>query len=210
MSADITQVIVDRLVARGIRVHNAEGRGTSFLVYCPMQKDPVTGIISPAEDGFGHDDRTPSLSIFRDNGADGLSYLGQKQIRYVPIKAEIEVNLGPDDLVVYETHRMSIERLNFHFRRSNNREYVDGWDEKAKWIDTVRNYRTKPITFELRRQWPGDADYDSEVATTLFDFQTIEAKFTVPPRGRKQYPATVTRHHGVNKKQERIKLKVKR
>ena len=40
---------------------------------------------------------------FRDNGKDGLSYLGQQVVRYVPIKAEIEVNLGPDDLVVYET-----------------------------------------------------------------------------------------------------------
>ena len=40
---------------------------------------------------------------FRDNGKDGLSYLGQQVVRYVPIKAEIEVSLGPDDLVVYET-----------------------------------------------------------------------------------------------------------
>lgn len=68
MSTDLTRFIVERLVARGIRIHNAEGRGKSFLVYCPMQKDPATGRVSVAADGHGHDDKTPSLSIFRDNG----------------------------------------------------------------------------------------------------------------------------------------------
>ena len=106
-----------------------------------------------------------------------------------------------------ETRRMSVERLNFHFRRANNREYVDGWDEKAAWVDTVRNYRTKPIAFELRRQWNGDVEYASEMATTLFDYRTIEAKFPVPARGKTQYPCTVVTHQGVNVKQSHIRLK---
>ena len=147
------------------------------------------------------------VRVFRDNGQDGLAFLGQEQVRYVPIKAEIEVNLGPDDLVVYETRKSSTQRLNFHFNWSGNREYVDGWDEKTAWIDTVKNYRTKPITFELRRQWPGDVDYQSEMATTLFDYQTVEAKFTIGPRSKILYPATVTLHQGANSKQARISLK---
>ncbi len=147
------------------------------------------------------------VRIFRDNGADGLAYLGEQLIRYVPIKAEIEVNLGPDDLVVYRTRKASTERMNFHFRRSGNREYVDGWDERTEWLDTIRNYRTKPIAFELRRRWGGHVDYTSEVKTTLFDYRTIEAKFTVPARGKREYPATVVLHQGVNSKQSRIELK---
>ena len=86
------------------------------------------------------------VNVFRENGSDGLSFLGQQVIRYVPIKAEIEVNLGPDDLVVYETRRVSTERLNFHYLP--NPERVDGWDERTAWVDTIRNYRTKPIVFE--------------------------------------------------------------
>ncbi len=147
------------------------------------------------------------VRIFRDNGADGLAYLGEQLIRYVPIKAEIEVNLGPDDLVVYRTRKASTERFNFHFRRRNNREYVDGWDERTEWLDTIRNYRTKPIAFELRRRWGGHVEYTSEVKTTLFDYRTIEAKFTVPARGKREYPATVVLHQGVNSKQSRIELK---
>ncbi len=150
------------------------------------------------------------VRIFRENGADGLAYLGEQQIRYVPIKAEIEVNLGPDDLVVYETRKTSTERMNFQFRRSGTREYVAGWDERTEWIDTVRNYRTKPITFELRRQWAGHVNYTSEVATKLFDYRTVEAKVTVDARGKREYPATVVRHLGRNAKQSRIDLKTNR
>jgi len=143
------------------------------------------------------------VRIFRDNGRDGLSFLGEQQIRYVPVKAEIEVNLGSDDLVVYETQRMSVKRLNFQFDHGA----VVGWDEQSAWVDTVRNYRTKPIAFELRRQWNGDVEYESEMKTTLFDYRTIEAKFPVDARGKKQYPCTVMIHHGRNAKQSRIRLK---
>jgi hypothetical protein len=154
---------------------------------------------SPLPDG--------QVRIFRENGKDGLSFLGQQQIRYVPIKAEIEINLGPDDLVVYETFRQGTRRDNFSFRRSGGREYVDGWDERTRWVDSIRNYRTKPIRFELRRQWGGHVDYSTEIKTKLFDYRTIEATFDVPARGKELYPCMVVTHNGVNKKQERIELK---
>jgi len=121
----------------------------------------------------------------------------------VPIKAEIEINTGPDDLVVYETRRMRMERLNFAFDRWNN---VTGWDEKSLWNDTIRNYRTKPITFELRRQWDGDVDYQCEVKSALFDYRTVETTFTIPARSKTDYPATVTSHMGSNKRQDRVNL----
>jgi len=154
---------------------------------------------SPLPDGL--------IRIFRDNGRDGLSYLGQQQVRYVPIDAEIEVNLGPDDLVVYETMKMSTERFNFHFDTRPRIPQVDGWDETQEWLDTVRNYRTKPITFELRRIWEGDVDYYSDVKTALFDYRTTETTFTVGPRDKTDYPCTVTFHMGFNQKQNRINLK---
>jgi len=153
---------------------------------------------SPLPDGL--------VRVFRENGQEGLSFLGEQLIRYVPIKAEIEVNLGPDDLVVYETRKMSTVRFNFHFR--NNR--VAGWDEKTDWVDTIRNYRTKPIVFELRRRWGGHVDYESEVKTTLFDYRTAQTTFTVGARGKREYPCTVTTHHGSNAKQSRIQLKTPR
>ncbi len=157
---------------------------------------------SPLPDGL--------VRIFRDNGKDGLAFVSQQKINYVPIKAKIEINCGTDDLVVYETRKMSTERFNFHFHwvvGNNRREVVDGWDERQGWQDTIRNYRRKPITFELRRIWDGDVDYESEVESTLFDYRTVETKFTIDARDEKIYPCTVVRHHGTNAKQNRVKLK---
>jgi len=154
---------------------------------------------SPLPDGL--------VRIFRDNGQDGLSFLGQQVINYVPVKADIEVNLGQDDLVFYETWKMDEKRLNFHFNWSGNKEYVDGWDEEQKWVDTIHNYRAKPIVFELQRVWTGDVEYHSDTETTLFDFHTIQAKLTVEPRSKAEYAATIVTHNGDNAKQNRIKLK---
>ena len=148
---------------------------------------------SPLPDGL--------VRVFRDNGKDGLAYLGEKLLRYVPIKAEIEVNLGPDDLVVYESRQTQVERFNFVFDTSS---HVCGWDERQQWIHTIRNYRDKPIAFELRLQLGGDVEYTSEVATTLFDYHTTETKLSVGARGKREYPCTVLIHHGANAKQDRI------
>ena len=144
------------------------------------------------------------VRVFRDNGSDGLSYLGEKLLRYVPIKAEIEVNLGPDDLVVYETRRTQVERFNFQFNQHNS---VIGWDEKQQWIHTIRNYRDKPIAFELRLLFGGDVEYTSEVQTTPFDYRTTETKLTAAARSTREYPCTVLIHHGTNAKQQRVRLK---
>jgi len=145
----------------------------------------------------------PPLADDGGRPSDGLAFVARQQIRYVPIKAEIEINTGPDDLVVYETRRMRMERLNFAFSPHNT---VSGWDEKSLWNDTIRNYRTKPITFELRRQWDGDVDYQSEVKSALFDYRTVETTFTIPARSKTDYPATVTTHMGSNKRQDRVNL----
>ncbi len=151
---------------------------------------------SPLPDGL--------IRVFRENAQDGLSYLGQQLVRYVPIKAEIEVNLGPDDLVVYESLMLGARRLNFSFDRWGK---VNGWDERQQWNDTIRNYRTKPIVLELRRVWPGDVEYESPVNTALFDYQTVEVRFSVGPRAKKPYPFELLIHNGVNASQSRVRLR---
>jgi hypothetical protein len=162
-----------------------------------------------AEHGLG-DSPMPDgrIRLFRIGLGDGLSFLGEQNVNYVPIKADIEINLGTDDLVVYETKKASTKRFNFHFTRSGrNEDYVDGWDEETKWVDSIKNYRTKPIVFELRRQWYGDVEYASEVPSTLFDYQTVETKFNVPARKVQEYPCTVLLHQGQNAKQNAVKLR---
>jgi hypothetical protein len=146
-----------------------------------------------------------TVRIFRENGSDGLSYLGQQVLRYVPVKAAIEVNLGPDDLVVYQQRKTVTERFNFQFDKNNN--HVTGWDERQGWTHTVRNYRTKPIAFELRLLFNGDVEVTPTAETSSFDYRTIETEFDVPARGKAEYKFAATIHHGKNAKQNRVKLK---
>ncbi len=176
-----------------MRAHQYGPRPVRFFIW-RNDKEHELGE-SPMPDG--------KIRIFRENGKDGLSYLGEQTVRYVPVKAPIEVNVGTDDLVVYETRRDKTERFNFTFHMGR----VVGWDTRTAWIDTIRNYRSKPIRFELRRRWPGHIEYESEVTTTSFDYRTIEAVFTVGPRDTFLYPATVLQHEGKNARQNRIELK---
>ncbi|MBS3734680.1 MAG: hypothetical protein KGY99_07115, partial [Phycisphaerae bacterium] len=62
---------------------------------------------SPLPDG--------QVRIFRENAKDGLAFVSQQKINYVPITDKIEINCGPDDLVVYEPKKMSTARDQFHF-----------------------------------------------------------------------------------------------
>jgi hypothetical protein len=151
---------------------------------------------SPLPDGV--------IRMFRDNGNGGLSYLGQQLLRYVPIKGEIEVNLGADDLVVLEKTRGETRRDNFQFDRNKK---VTGWDEHQTWMAVVRNYRDKPILLELRLQIDGDVELSTMKPTTSFDYRTVETKLMAEPRGRAMLPYSTTIHHGSNAKQSRLKLR---
>ena len=131
--------------------------------------------------------------------------MGQQVLRYVPIKADIEVNLGPDDLVVYEQRKTKTTRFNFQFHKNNNN--VIGWTERQGWTHTLRNYRGKSIVFELRLQWNGDVEVTPEAETTSFDFNTIETKFIVPSRDEAEYKFSAVIHHGRNAKQNGVQLK---
>lgn len=147
------------------------------------------------------------VRIFRENGQDGLSYLGQQVLQYVPVKADIDVNLGPDDLVVYVQRKTSTERFNFQFNRNGVPQHVTGWDERQGWTHTVRNYRPTPIRFELRLLFSGDVEVTPTTETKSFDYRTIETKFDVPSLGNTEYKFNSTIHHGTNAKQNRVQLK---
>ena len=152
---------------------------------------------SPLPDGL--------VRVFRENGRDGLAFLGEQKVHYVPIKAKAEINLGADRLVVYRKRKLKTRRFNFQFHpRPAHR--VTGWDEEQTWNDEIRNYTGKPLVLELRLRFDGDVDFDSEADTKVFDHKTVETKIVVPEGKTRAYPYKVTYHHGTNKKQSRVKL----
>lgn len=143
------------------------------------------------------------VRTFRDNGRDGLSFLGQQHVKYVPIKEDIELNLGTDDEVVEELIARAVKRSRFTFDRHNR---VHGWDEARDYRDEVRNYHDKPIRMEVRRVIHGDVEFTSELAN-LHDFHTVAFTVDVKPRETFAWEYRYVQRLGKNARQNEIILR---
>src|SRR5208282_5871983 len=95
-----------------------------------------------------------AVRLFRQNGHDGLSFLANQAIKYVPIGDKIELNLGADpevifDLVKLRTWRdelwMRLNAANIFHRVDQPGVQIDvnssvaGWDDHARFCQRVRN-----------------------------------------------------------------------
>ncbi|MDP6381436.1 MAG: hypothetical protein QF662_08840 [Phycisphaerae bacterium] len=144
------------------------------------------------------------MRTFRDNGRDGLSFLGQQRNKYVPIKEDIELNVGTDDEVVHERKMMKAARSNFTFDHSPPR--VVGWNEQRFYREEIRNYKAKAIRMEVRHRISGHIELVAEAAK-LHDYRTVEFTFDVKPRSKFSWEYNYTQFFGRNAKQSRISLK---
>ena len=175
-------------------------------------KDSKLGT-SPLPDGV--------VRVFRDNGRDGLSYLTQQSVKYIPIGDKIELNLGPDPEVIFEWIKLENHRSDIWFQvngmnvfhkldelgfRAEPNMAVVGWDDHELYSQRIRNYTAKPIELEIRRTLPGDVVFRSRLDPKLHDFQTVEYKTAVPAGKRVELLQEVVRHQGRNAKQNNVTL----
>ncbi len=161
-----------------------------------------------------------AVRLFRENGRDGLSFVTRQSIRYVPISQEIELNLGPDPEVIHERIRLRSNRDNFWYHRSaanlyfnsqeghriEVRDRVAGWDDHQLWVDRIRNYRSKPITVEIRRSFPGHVVFRSGLQPTLHDYQTPQFKARIDAGEKRDLTYELVIRQGYNQKQDNVTL----
>ena len=175
-------------------------------------KDSKLGT-SPLPDGV--------VRVFRDNGRDGLSYLTQQSVKYIPIGDKIELNLGPDPEVIFEWIKLKTLRGEIWFQVNGVNVFhkldeqgfvaepnmaVVGWDDHEVYSQRVRNYTAKPIELEIRRTLPGHVVFRSQLDPKLHDYQTVEYKTTVPAGKRVDLLQEIVRHQGRNAKQNNVTL----
>jgi hypothetical protein len=168
---------------------------------------------SPLPDGV--------VRVFRDNGRDGLSYLTQQSVKYIPIGDKIELNLGPDPEVIFEWIKLKTHRSDIWFQVNGVNVFhkldeqgfvaepnmtVVGWDDHEIYSQRVRNYTIKPIELEIRRALPGHVVFRSQLDPKLHDYQTVEYKTTVAAGKRVDLLQEVVRHQGRNAKQTNVTL----
>jgi len=163
-----------------------------------------------------------TVRVFRGNGRDGLTYLTQQQIKYIPIGDMIELNLGPDPEVIFELIKLRSYRDNFWLQFNGTTEYrkvggdeiakvenasVAGWDDHEVYAQRIRNYTSKPISVEVRRSFPGHVVFRSHLEPTLHDYQTPEFKATIGAGETKDLQFEIVRSQGYLAKQNNVTLK---
>jgi hypothetical protein len=161
------------------------------------------------------------VRIFRNNGRDGLSYLIQQSIKYIPIGDKIELNLGADPEVVFELTKLRVSRDDIWMQINGKNEFqsvgrdatevgvnssVVGWNERSVFRQQIRNYTAKPIQVEIRRSFDGHNDFRSQLEPKLHDFQTVEFITKVAPGAKKDLRYEVVRRQGRNAKQNNVTL----
>jgi hypothetical protein len=161
------------------------------------------------------------VRVFRDNGRDGLSYLTQQAIKYIPIGDKIELNLGRDQEVIHELIKLRTFRTDLILRINGTTEFrkiggdgafkeenatLVGWDDHEILTERIRNYSGKAINVEIRRTIPGHIIYKSSLEPKLHDYQTVELHTTVPAGKKADHLFEIVRKQGTSAKQNNITL----
>jgi hypothetical protein len=161
------------------------------------------------------------MRVFRRNGREGLSYLTQQQIKYIPIGDKIELNLGVDPEVVFELIKLRYFRDNLwvqingttRYRQVGGNEVVQventslaGWDDRWAYSQRIRNYTKKPIDVEVRRPYSGHIVFRSVLEPTLHDYQTVQFQKRIQPAETVDLLFEVVQKQGYNAKQNNVTL----
>lgn len=162
-----------------------------------------------------------TVRVFRDNGRDGLSFLTQQQVKYIPIGDKTEINLGVDPEVVFEQRKLKVFREKIWLVINGTNQFrmigedgvkvvenssIAGWDEHEMFVQRIGNYTGRPIDVEIRREWEGHIVFRSSLNPKLFDFKTVEMKTSIPAGKRGELKYEVIRSQGTNAKQNNITL----
>ncbi|HTQ38647.1 MAG TPA: hypothetical protein VMJ32_06450 [Pirellulales bacterium] len=211
------------------RMRSFEGKTVPFKIqyrYRPQEYgDQLVRMVLLTNDKDSKLGATPlpdgTVRVFRDNGRDGLTYLTQQHIKYVPIGDKIELNLGPDPEVIFELLKPHFARDNIWVQLNGHNEYrqiggaeavkvdntsVAGWDDHSIYDQRIRNFSGKPIDVEIRRTYPGHIVFRSSLEPTLYDFQTVQFQKQVAPSEKADLLFELVQHQGYNAKQQNVTL----
>ena len=158
------------------------------------------------------------VRVFRDNGRDGLSYLAEQTVKYIPIGDKIELNLGRDPSVIFELVKLRASRdeiwLHINgtdiFRRVDGAVQIEvnsnvvGWDDHEVFTQRIRNHTAKAIEVEVRRSFPGHISFRSPLKPALHDFQTVQFTATVEPAKKVDLLFEIVRKQGRNSRQNNV------
>jgi len=127
-----------------------------------------------------------------------LSYEGQSSFKYIPVNAEVELDLGAVADVVVEPNLIETKTDNYRFDNKGN---ISGWDEIQVFNVQVRNTRDVPVKVEITRNFDGpywDLKRSDDVGSfEKVDLDTVKFTIELPPHSKKVFEYTLTTYNGV-------------
>ncbi|GMQ96588.1 MAG: hypothetical protein BMS9Abin15_0261 [Gammaproteobacteria bacterium] len=161
------------------------------------------------------------VQVLRENSVGGLSLIVSRDIQYVPIGDDIELNLGTDPRVVFELTKLKVWRDDIWMRVNGGSVYhrigdaalrlelnstVGGWNEHVLYAQRIRNNSGKPIQVKVRRSFPGDVVFKSNFGPTLHDYRTVEYAHALKVGDHAALLYEVITRNGRNQKKHQLEL----
>jgi hypothetical protein len=161
------------------------------------------------------------VRVFRENGREGLSYLTQQTVKYIPIGDKIELNLGVNSEVMFELIKLQVFRSDLTLQMNGTNEFrkldddatlqeenanLVGWTDHEIFSQRIRNYSGKDISVEVRRTFPGHIIFKSQLEPKLHDYQTVEFKSTIASGKKADLLFEIVRLQGTSTKQNNVTL----
>ncbi len=131
------------------------------------------------------------------DGQKHLAYVGGTHIKYIPVGEEIELDLGPAQLVKVEPKLMDERTEGYLFDSHGD---IVGWKDIQKWQIEASNASTLPIDVEITRGF--DSTYwelttaGTGVAYEKYDINHARFKLNIQPRSKQVFTYTITIYRG--------------
>jgi len=136
------------------------------------------------------------VMAFRTVTADKLyAFVGETEVKYIPIGAEVEMELGDDREVRVQPTLMDWQKQDVKFDKDGN---VAGWTVKEIWQVDVQNSKDIPIVLDIRRNFSGDWTLETDAKHENMD--AAKVKFVLPLKSREKqtFAYELTTHFGTS------------
>jgi hypothetical protein len=137
-----------------------------------------------------------AVKAFRVVSDDTLySFVGQTQVKYIPVNETVELELGPDPEVLAKPTLLNWVKEDMAFDEKGS---VKGWTTKETWEIEVQNSRAIDVVLDIRRNFQGD--WSLATGAKYEPVDATKVKFLVPlkPREKQKLSYELTTRHGTN------------
>jgi hypothetical protein len=186
------------------RLPSFEARGIPLASYCKFEKErwgeQVIRYYRFKNDTASKLGKEPlpdgQVAVFR-TVADDQSYalVGRTAVKYIPVNAEVELELGPDPEMRVQPVLANWEKTDLRFDNEGN---VKGWTIRETWRVEIRNSREIEVLLDIRRNLPGDRSLKTEGTYETVDAHKVKFLRPLKPREKQEFIYEVTTRWGTN------------